>query len=125
LGIEDIVHFPGSTNEPEKYLKAADLFILASERESGPLSVMEAMAAGLPIISTIVGNVPEFLDNDSAYLFPSFDQQALTRALKEALDNPEEAQHRGKKARQIAQQRFSLESQAKQHIELYERFLKT
>jgi glycosyltransferase involved in cell wall biosynthesis len=124
LGIEDIVHFPGSTNEPEKYLKAADLFVLASERESGPLSVMEAMAAGLPIISTTVGSVPEFLDDDSAYLFPPFDQQALTLALKQALDNLEEAQHRGKKARQIAQQRFSLESQAKQHIELYERLLK-
>ena len=60
LGVERRVHFAGPRTESiQELLGAADAFVLASDWEGNPLALMEAAAAGLPVVSTRVGGVPE------------------------------------------------------------------
>jgi glycosyltransferase involved in cell wall biosynthesis len=61
LGIEDRVHIVGLREDATNLLSGADLFALASDHEGGPLAVLEAMAAGLPVIATGVGAVPDLI----------------------------------------------------------------
>jgi glycosyltransferase involved in cell wall biosynthesis len=82
LGIDGQVHFLGMRNDVADILGASDVFVLASDFEGNPLAVMEAMAAGLPIVSTRAGGVPELLtDGCEGILVPVMDSVALVRAL--------------------------------------------
>lgn len=81
------------------YLKAADLFVLPSVKEGLPLTILEAAAAGLPIVATRVGGIPEIItDRSSGLLVPSKDPEPLARAIDELLSNPELAQQLGQEA---------------------------
>jgi glycosyltransferase involved in cell wall biosynthesis len=66
LGIEDNVHFLGYRNDPREYLFAADIFVLASHADPGPLVIAEARNAGCAIIATNVDGIPEMLDYGKA-----------------------------------------------------------
>ena len=69
LGIEGKVHFTGMVREPLRVVGDADIFLLPSETESFGLAALEAMACGLPVLSTNVGGLPELnVDGDSGYL---------------------------------------------------------
>jgi len=68
LGLTEIVQYGGYSKNVDSYLKESDLFILPSETESFPTSILEAMTAGLPIISTDVGGVSELVINNKAGL---------------------------------------------------------
>lgn len=61
LGIGQRVHFLGSRNDVPDLLGASDVFVLASQYEGNPLSIMEAMAAGLPVVASRVGGIPELV----------------------------------------------------------------
>ena len=63
LGLTSRVHFLGLRTDIPDVLGAADIFTLSSDYEGNPLSVIEAMAAGLPVVSTAVGGVPELLQD--------------------------------------------------------------
>ncbi len=84
LGIADHIHFPGWVGEEDvsRYMREADIFTLPSRAENQPLSILEAMAHGLPVVSTRVGAIPEqVLDGESGLLVPPGDVQALADAL--------------------------------------------
>jgi glycosyltransferase involved in cell wall biosynthesis len=66
LGLSERVHFLGARHDIPAILGACDVYTFASSYEGSPLSVMEAMAAGLPIVGTAVGGVPEMVPNDRA-----------------------------------------------------------
>ncbi|MFX0208729.1 MAG: N-acetyl-alpha-D-glucosaminyl L-malate synthase BshA, partial [Candidatus Hodarchaeota archaeon] len=63
LKLDDSIHFTGVRKDTEAILSQADLFILASELEASPLTLLEAMASGVPIIATQVGGVPEIVED--------------------------------------------------------------
>src|SRR5690348_14902442 len=63
LGLSGKVHFLGLRSDISDVLNAMDVFVLSSDWEGNPLSVMEAMASGLPVVSTAVGGVPDLLAN--------------------------------------------------------------
>lgn len=86
---------------------AADLFCFPSHTEQFPLSVLEAMAAGLPVIATRVGGVPDQLGDDSA-LIPARDREALEAALRSALADRAALADRGRANRERFAERFSL-----------------
>ncbi len=89
LGIRSKVHFLGLRNDIPDLLGAMDLFVLASDWEGNPLCVMEAMAAGLPIVSTAVGGVPELVHSGKeGFLVPPGDVRAMTEALALLLSDP-------------------------------------
>lgn len=81
LGIHDRVEFAGYVSNVEDYLVRADVFLLSSHYEAQPLSVLEAMAAGLPVISTDVGGVGDIV-TDNGILIPADDAGAMAQAME-------------------------------------------
>jgi glycosyltransferase involved in cell wall biosynthesis len=82
LGLSGRVHFLGVRTDVPDLLSASDIFALASEWEGNPLAVMEAMAAGLPVVATAVGGVPELVaEGVTGLLAAPGDPRALGAAL--------------------------------------------
>lgn len=87
------IHFEGFQTEPQRYLLACDIFVLASHRDPCPLVISEAREAGAAIVATRVDGIPEALDNGQAgVLVPAKDSQALAEALVNLLSNPDQLQ---------------------------------
>src|SRR6266852_6782237 len=78
LGLSDRVVFTGQVNNVQVYFAAADVLVNPSHSEGSPYVLLEAMAAGLPIVATAVGGVPEMVENnETALLVPASDPCAL------------------------------------------------
>jgi glycosyltransferase involved in cell wall biosynthesis len=87
--VADRIHFEGFQPEPQRYLLATDIFVLASHREPFGLVLSEAREAGCAIIATDVDGIPEALDGGQAgLLVPPADSQALAAALVQLLSDP-------------------------------------
>jgi glycosyltransferase involved in cell wall biosynthesis len=124
LGLQERVRFLGVRADVPAILNASDLFVLSSRWEGNPLSVMEAMAAGLPVVSTAVGGVPELVrEGETGLLVPSGDAAALARALQALVDDPARREAMGKAARQHAITHFDIRHTVRQYETLYERLL--
>ena len=79
------VRFAGQTNQPEKFLSQMDIFALSSDTEQMPLGVLEAMAAGLPVVATAVGDVAQMVAaENAAYVVPP---HAFEAALARLVDD--------------------------------------
>lgn len=90
LELEDYVFLMGTIDEAAQYLKAADMFILASRSEAMPYVIIEACIAGLPIVATSVGGIPEVIENGkSGLLTTPLDNKALFEAIFELRTNPQ------------------------------------
>ena len=90
LGIQDRVVFLGNSNEVNKILCFSDLFLLPSETESFGLSALEAMASGVPVISSDSGGLPEVNINGlSGFLSPVGDLDSMSRNALNILKNPD------------------------------------
>ena len=75
LDIEDCVHFLGSRSDIPELLAVSDLFALTSDNEASPVSIMEAMACGLPVVASDVGSIPEMvIDSVTGYCVPKTDE---------------------------------------------------
>jgi glycosyltransferase involved in cell wall biosynthesis len=82
LGLTENVFLLGAVDEAAEYLKAADMFVLASRSEAMAYVIVEACEAELPIVATRVGGIPEVIDHGvSGLLVPSYDQKALFEAI--------------------------------------------
>ena len=90
LGLEDRVNLIGAVPPPalSAHYDAADLFVLASEHEGYGMALAEALAHGLPIVSTTAGAIPETVPAEAALLVPPDDPDALRDALRQGLDDP-------------------------------------
>jgi glycosyltransferase involved in cell wall biosynthesis len=121
LGIERQVHFLGLRAEIPNVLGATDVFALSSDFEGNPLSVMEAMAAGLPIVSTAAGGVPDLFENGKEGLMVQpGDVQGLSRAMAFLAGDREIRQSLGMAAAQRATANFDVSKMVKAYEELYE-----
>ncbi len=88
--ISDRVEFAGITSEVQKWLSRADIFVLCSFFEGMPLSIIEAMAVGLPVIGTAVGGVPDIIeDGVNGFLVPSNDAVKLSMAMLKLIEDKE------------------------------------
>ena len=110
LGIADAVKFTGWVGPSGKraLLEHAAVFALPSYREGLPVSLIEAMGAGVPVIASPVGGIPEVVvDGASGYLIGAGDTRSLARALSRLLVDRAQAKRMGEAARQTAHARFS------------------
>ncbi|CAK0774708.1 Glycosyltransferase [Azospirillaceae bacterium] len=91
LGVSDRVIFTGACSTPERLLPSFAVFALSSDTEQMPLSVLEAMAAGLPLASTAVGDVPSMAADDNRPFIVEKNARALATAISALLDDPTRA----------------------------------
>ncbi|MDY0018604.1 MAG: glycosyltransferase family 4 protein [Anaerolineae bacterium] len=101
------VHFLGRREDLPEVLNALDLLVVASERETGPLVLLEGLACGVPALSTPVGRAPDLLSAEM--LFPVGDSAALEARLQDRLAEPQKLRAAGDAARSVALQHASLE----------------
>jgi len=124
LGLADHVRLLGERDDVARLLHAFDLYVLCSVTEGLSLSILEAMAAGLPVVATRVGGNPELLDQGRAgILIPARDPDALADAIIDLLINREKASALGRAARERARRSFDIRTVARRLEEIYERAL--
>jgi glycosyltransferase involved in cell wall biosynthesis len=115
VGADGTVELPGWVGPSEKAVLFAEAacLVLPSHNEGLPLVLLEAMHAGVPIVATSVGGVPDILENGrEALLVPPHDVQALSRALTSVLDDPKRAAALSTAARERALAAFTPEAMA-------------
>jgi glycosyltransferase involved in cell wall biosynthesis len=110
LGLGERVHFLGNRRDVPDLLGAMDFFVLPSHSEGVSLAVLEAMAAGLPVVVSAVGGLPEIVSHEeNGLLIPPKDPEALAASLARLLENPDLARSLGQKAREHIEEKYSLE----------------
>ncbi|MEN6533283.1 MAG: glycosyltransferase [Bryobacteraceae bacterium] len=120
LDIADRVHLLGVRSDVAEALSASDAFALASHWEGNPISVMEAMAAGLPPVVTSVGGVPELVNHDvTGLLVPPDDVAAFAAALA-SLSDDDRRRKLGEAARQRSAD-FDVSAMVAAYSSLFER----
>lgn len=125
LELKPRVVFTGMSADIPKWLSAMDVYVQPSHFEGVPNSVLEAMAAGLPVIATRVGGVPEIVaDRETGFLVPSNNQESLTRAIESLVKDLEKGRQMGTCGRRRVTSLFSIEKMAKEYEALYETVLR-
>ena len=120
LGVGERVRFLGERDDVEHLLAAAEVFVLSSRSEGVPKAVLEAMAAGLPVVATAVGGVPEVVvPGGTGLLVPGGRGEELVRAVAELLAHPARARAMGRAGRRRVEERFSLEAMLAAYAALY------
>ncbi len=118
--VEDRVHLPGFVDQPERVVGLFDIFALSSYSEQFPISVVEAMAAGLPVIAPRVGDISEMVATDNGpWLTDPGDDGALGDALWELTGKPEERKRIGKANRDKARAQYDAMAMTDQYRALY------
>jgi glycosyltransferase involved in cell wall biosynthesis len=108
-GVGHAFNFLGPREDVAARLAAADIFVLPSRSEAFPNAVLEAMGAGLPIVATRVGGIPELIDDDkTGLLVPPGDARALADALQRLMASPTAAARLGGAAQAVATARYSF-----------------
>jgi glycosyltransferase involved in cell wall biosynthesis len=124
LGLDERVTFLGYRTDIADLLAACDVFVLPSLYEGLPLSVLEAMAAGKPVVATRVGGTAEaVLDGESGLLVPPADPIALTAAIRSVVNDHALAQRLASVAQQRVEQEFSTENMINQTTAVYAELL--
>jgi glycosyltransferase involved in cell wall biosynthesis len=122
MGIADRAHFLGWKQEMGPVYAALDLLTLTSDNEGTPVAVIEAMAAGVPVVATAVGGVPDVVrDGETGRLVPPGDAPALRRAWLEALRRDERVVDGVNRARREVLVRFGREKMISTMADLYRR----
>ena len=125
LGISSRVHFLGYRSDPAALLSCADLFVLPSRVEGFPLSVLEAMAAGVPVVATNIGGTREAVEHEqTGLLVPPNDPVALAAAMRRVIGQPEEAARRASVARDRVRSELSTSAIATRVMTVYESVLR-
>jgi glycosyltransferase involved in cell wall biosynthesis len=121
LDVSDRLVITGWTADARSYLPTFDVFVLPSDFEGFPLSIPEAMLAGLPIVATDVGSVAEAVsDGETGLLVQRGDADAVAAALRLLLNDAELRRRMGERGRAIAAQHFTASAMARSYEALYE-----
>ena len=116
LGIEDDMHLPGFVINPYAYMSKSDLFVLSSLWEGLGNVLIEALALGLPVVSTDCRSGPReiLLNGLIGPLVPVGDHYALAQAISDTLDSPTEAN-----TLKLAAREYTVESSARKHLHIF------
>ena len=118
----DRVALLGSRDDVPDLLASFDVFAFPSLYEGLGLAVIEAQAAGVPVVATQVGGIREnVVDGETGFLVPVGDADALAERICFCLDHPEEARRVGEKARRRVRERYSEQRMVAETLALYDR----
>lgn len=124
LGVLDRIRLIGVVDDVAPYLSGADLLLLPSQSESFGLVALEALAAGVPVIASRVGGLPEVVqDGVSGYLFPPGDVEGMARQAVALLRDRSLAERLGRAGAERAADRYPPERIVPRFEELYHRVL--
>lgn len=108
-GTHETVEFAGLLDDIRPSLWSASVFTLFSHREAQPLSILEAMAAGLVPVAPAIGGVPQMIvDGVTGRLVPAEETDTLAKILRDLLSSPEECRELARKAREDVEKRYDL-----------------
>jgi len=121
-GIADLVWLPGARTDIPEIMRGFSVFALPSIAEGTPVTILEAMSIGLPIVATRVGGIPEVVvDGSVGALVPPRDPTALAAALATYANQPGLVVHHGAAGRKRVEQEYSLASMLAGYTQLYDR----
>jgi glycosyltransferase involved in cell wall biosynthesis len=122
LDLAEHVFFLGYQKDMVEFLRNIDMFVLSSHYEGFGLVLVEAMAAGLPVVATNVGGVGEVVvDGKTGVVVPSGQEDELVMGMEYILDHPNLAYEYGQNGRHHAMEKFSQEQMLRRHLLLYRR----
>ena len=121
LGVSSRLQLTGWSDDARRYLPTFDVFVLPSLNEGFPLVIVEAMLAGLPVVATAVGSVPEAVeDGKTGFVVPPGDTPALVAAIKRLLEAPDLRRQFGQAGRDRAEREFTAGAMAARYEHLYD-----
>jgi glycosyltransferase involved in cell wall biosynthesis len=123
LALDEAVVFAGHVSDVAPFYAIADVLALPSHNEGSPNVLLEAMAAGLPVVATRVGGVPEIASEENALLVAPCDPQAFAAMLHQVLTTPGLAQTLSSNAKAHVLDHFSPSSHAQSLIRIYEELM--
>jgi glycosyltransferase involved in cell wall biosynthesis len=119
-GLADKIALPGFRSDLERVLPCLTALAHPAEMEGLGVSLLQASAAGVPIVASAVGGIPEAVaDGDTGYLIPPRDAAALAQALKRLLRDPAQASRMGQAGRMRVQTRFSIDAMVEANLSAY------
>ncbi len=120
LGLSDRVRFAGEVKDIPRWLQQLDAFVLSSDAEGTPMSILEALSTGVPVVSTAVGGIPDSLDNGRAgILVPPGDASALASAMLTVVRDTDQRAALAARGREWVQAEYSEESMVRRYEALY------
>ena len=120
LGFEDRVEFAGEVDDVARRLSRGQLYVLTSNWEGLPRSIIEAMRAGLPVVASNVGGVSEMVrDGENGFLVEPGNVEQLSERLQKVLSDPELRQRMGEKSRRYFEEGFRFEEMVEKTLEVY------
>ncbi|MDZ7877824.1 MAG: glycosyltransferase family 4 protein [Saprospiraceae bacterium] len=123
-GLTEKVRFVGFTSEVVNYLRHADICLLVSHSEGLPLSILEAMSIGLPIIASNVGGVSKQVKQGyNGFLVERKDIEDLTEKIKLLMNNPTLRREMGKNSRSLYENEFQLDKMVDKTLDVYQSIL--
>lgn len=114
------VHFLGYRSDVKDLLHSADIFVCSSDFEASPIAVWEALASGIPVVSTNVGDVKEIFEaNKCGLVTECQDHKGLAKAIVQMANDKSLQQTCKSNGRKVAEEYFSLDSVVKKHESIY------
>ncbi len=124
LGVSERVRFLGKVTDLHQILASSDLFLLSSDFEGLPLSILEAMSAGLPVVATDVGGVSEAVAaGETGLLSPRRDSQRFAENIKSMLEDPGRAREMGQLGRERYHEAFTVARFVAEMERIYQKLL--
>lgn len=125
-GLQEHVHFTGFRDDIPKWLGCLDLVVHPADIEGLGVSLLQAAAAGVPIIASRTGGIPEVVHHQkNGLLIDVGDTAALQSSIEQLLNEPETRKSMGQKGREIVSQSFSLTQMVEGNLSVYQHVLNT
>jgi glycosyltransferase involved in cell wall biosynthesis len=123
-GLDDIIRFEGFREDLDRWVGAFDLFVHPALAEGLGVATLKAQAAGVPVVAFRTGGLPEAVqDGVSGILVEAGNTAALTAAIATLIDDGERRARYGAAGRARMREKFSVETMAERHLDLYKRLL--